>query len=267
MRFKLMLMTCRIGEFEKPTGAVEQDDEDDEGSPYAGAILIEPQAQAVRALLERVSRLHVSTDRSETYHIISSDRRMAVMALGLGKPTGCQAISVNLRSLAPDNVELLFELMRAGDLFISPRHHSPGSHLPGVVLSEERKQHIAEHIPGEPVVCSSVADLQRFLTEEVERCRRMQPERYEEGWEEMMDDARDAGWTLTRDRAGGEQAFQDLLVVHPDDGGVYFVRGQAYEKLGEKALAAADYRKADELMHEEDLMKSGVRRALARVTG
>jgi hypothetical protein len=66
MRFKLMLMTCRIGDFEKPTGAVEQDDEDDdEGSPYAGAILIEPQAQAVRASVS------VSTDdpQPRTIHL------------------------------------------------------------------------------------------------------------------------------------------------------------------------------------------------------
>ena len=44
------------------------------------------------------------------------------------------------------------------------------------------------------------------------------------------------------------------------------MRGRVYEALGEKVLAADDYRKVMELLPPEDLMIDGVREALSRVT-
>ena len=85
----------------------------------------------------------------------------------------------------------------------------------------------------------------------------------------MLDDADDAGRTMQRDRAAGERKFNCLLAANadiPDKPRIYVVRGQAYEAIGEKALAADDYRTAERLLHPEDLMTTGVRRALSRVT-
>ncbi len=46
-------------------------------------------------------------------------------------------------------------------------------------------------------------------------------------------------------------AFSEAIRIDPDDAEAYLVRGEAYEKLGEKAKAAADRKKAKELEAEE----------------
>jgi hypothetical protein len=52
---------------------------------------------------------------------------------------------------------------------------------------------------------------------------------------------------MLEDRAAGEREFNGLLVGNadnPDKPRIYVVRGQAYEAIGEKTLAADNYRTA-----------------------
>jgi Flp pilus assembly protein TadD len=84
-------------------------------------------------------------------------------------------------------------------------------------------------------------------------------------WDEIMDGADAALRMILNDRVAGEDEFQRLLKLHPEDGAIYFKRGEAYEALGKKGLAAADYRKAEILLQSE-AWKVRTRQALARVT-
>jgi tetratricopeptide (TPR) repeat protein len=82
---------------------------------------------------------------------------------------------------------------------------------------------------------------------------------------EIRDEA-DAAMRMTlTNRVAGENEFQRLLKTHPNDGMIYFKRGEAYEALGKRGLAAADYRKAEGLLPLEE-WKARARQALARVT-
>jgi hypothetical protein len=107
--------------------------------------------------------------------------------------------------------------------------------------------------------------LQRHLTEKVDAWQRVRPDWFQDGWSEMMDDADSARKTMLSDRAAGEREFQRLLVAYPDEGDLYFMRGRAYEAIGEKGLATDDYRRAEGLLPPGDLVTEGIRRALARV--
>ena len=66
-------------------------------------------------------------------------------------------------------------------------------------------------------------------------------------WREMMAEAEAAKKTMLHDRATGEREFDRLLAAYPKDGMIYFKRGEAFEASGERARAAADYRRAEEL--------------------
>jgi tetratricopeptide (TPR) repeat protein len=66
------------------------------------------------------------------------------------------------------------------------------------------------------------------------------------------------------DRAAGEKAFESLLKQYPRDGMIYFKRGEAYEALREKALAAADYQRAMALF-PMPVWKESARKAWERV--
>lgn len=68
----------------------------------------------------------------------------------------------------------------------------------------------------------------------------------ESEWRRITRDAEDARLLMMRDREAGERAFLDLLSRHPKDGMVPFKRGEAYEYLGEYALAIRDYERAAE---------------------
>ncbi len=50
------------------------------------------------------------------------------------------------------------------------------------------------------------------------------------------------------DRAAGERAFDDLLWRHPRSGLAYFMRGGAYESLGDLSRALEDYERAVDLL-------------------
>ena len=47
------------------------------------------------------------------------------------------------------------------------------------------------------------------------------------------------------DRREGERRFSDLLREHPDDGMIFFKRGEAYQTIGMPEKAITDYRKAE----------------------
>jgi tetratricopeptide (TPR) repeat protein len=83
-------------------------------------------------------------------------------------------------------------------------------------------------------------------------------------WRELMAEANAAKHTALNDRAAGEAEFQRLLVAYPNDGMIYFKRGEAYEELGARDLAIADYRRAEWLFPLEE-WKARARQALARV--
>jgi hypothetical protein len=265
MHIKVMLQTSHIGNVEKPTSAPDQDDDDDGPSPYAAAVLTDAEEERVRALLGKALPASRGSDgRNSRFRVETPGGRVTVLAMRQLTTTNWSHFQVILRSLAMEPVELVFELMRAGNLHLLVSFGPTST----VTISEEQKQHIAEHVP-EIQVCSAPADLQRYLTDKVERWQRVRPDWFNETWMELMDDADDAGRTMRKDRAAGEREFNRLLVANadnPDRPRIYVVRGRAYEAIGEKGLAAADYRIAIGLLHPEDLMIDGVRRALSRVT-
>lgn len=265
MHIQMMLQTSHIGDVQKPVQSPDQDDEDyeDGPSPYDAAFVTEPEKVALCALLGEALPTHESEGRNPRYRVQTADDRLTVMALRRPGQRSWSHLQVRLRSLAMAPVAFVFELMRAGNLHLLLRFGRTCT----VAVSQEQKRHIEAHVP-DVHVCSSPADLQRYLTEKVEARRRVRPDSFKETWMELMDDADDAGRTMLRDRAAGEREFTGLLAANadnPDRPRIYVVRGQAYEALGEKLLAADDYRKAAELLHPEDLMIEGVRHALSRV--
>jgi Flp pilus assembly protein TadD len=100
----------------------------------------------------------------------------------------------------------------------------------------------------------------------MEDYRRVKPNAFRDNWEDLADDAEATGRILLRDRAAGEREFQRLLADHPEDGTLYLIRGRAYEAIGEKAQASADYHRALVLFPEGDLFRDTVLRALGRMT-
>jgi hypothetical protein len=265
MHIKVMLQTSHIGDVKRPTSAPDQDDDDDGPSPYATAVLTDMEENAVRALLGKALPASRRSDgRNSRFRLETPGGRVTVLATRQLTTTNWSHFQVILRSLAIGPVELVFELMRAGNLHMCLRFGETRF----VAISEEQKQHIAEHVP-EVQVCSAPAGLQRYLTAKVEAWQRVRPDWFKETWMELMDDADDAGRTMLRDRAAGEREFNGLLAANadnPDKPRIYVVRGRAYEAIGEKGLAADDYRTAIGMLHPEDLMIDGVRRDLSRVT-
>jgi hypothetical protein len=264
MHIKLTLQTSHIGDVEKPIPA--RDDDDDESpSPYAAAVLTDLEEEAVRALLGKGSPAPPGSDgRNSRYRVETASGRVTVLAMKQLRTTNWSHFQVILRDLAIEPVALVFEMMRAGNLHMLLSFGQTST----VTISEEQKQRIAEHVP-EVQVCSAPADLQRYLSEKVEAWQRHRPDWFQETWMELMDDADDARRTMQRDRAAGEREFNDLLAANaenPDKPRIYVLRGQAYEAIGEKSLAADDYRTAERLLPPEDLMIEGVRRALSRVS-
>jgi hypothetical protein len=264
MHIKVMLQTSRIGDVQKPIQDQEEDEDDDRPSPYDAAVVTDSEQEALSALLGKALPATRGSDiRNSIFRVESSEGRMSVIALRRQTSANWSHFQVILRSLAIGPVGVVFELMRAGNLHMLLRF----GQMSTVTISEEQKQHIANHVP-EVRVCSTPADLQRFLTEKVETWQRIRSDWFKETWFDVMDDANVAGQTMLRDRAAGEREFSSLLEANadnPDKPRIYAVRGQAYEAIGEKGLAADDYRKAEELWHPEDLMIDDVRRALSRM--
>jgi hypothetical protein len=265
MHIKMMLQTSHIGDVQKPIQDQEEDEDDGCPSPYDTAVVTDSEQEALSAMLGKALPGARGSDiRNSRFRVESPEGRVLVTALRTQTGANWSHFQVILRLLAIGPVEVVFELMRAGNLHMLLRF----GQMSTVTISEEQKQHIADHVP-EVRVCTTPADLQRFLTEEVEACQRVRPDWFKETWVEVMDDAQVAGQTMLRDRAAGEREFSSLLEANadnPDKPRIYVVRGRTYEAIGEKALAADDYRKAEELLHPEDLMIDGVRRALSRVT-
>jgi tetratricopeptide (TPR) repeat protein len=63
-------------------------------------------------------------------------------------------------------------------------------------------------------------------------------------WREVMDEAEQAKKQMLVDREKGEAMFSVLIQRVNSDGMVYFKRAEAYEALGELALALEDFRRA-----------------------
>jgi hypothetical protein len=253
MGISLMLHSVRLGSRRR----ADEDEDDEEYSPDPAEALTESEKQAVRALLGGARPM-----RRTFYRVETPDGPVTLQAPGLQGPETCHYIRLRMRSVAPGTMTLLFELMRAGNLFMVTNFAQRDL----VAVSEEQAQAMAGRLPEPPRVCPSPADLQGWLAEKVEACRRVRPERFEYDENDLMEDADAAALTLLADRAAGEREFERLLTAHPDDGSLYFVRGRAYEALGEKGLAADNYRKADELLPPgEDLVRAAARKGLARV--
>jgi Flp pilus assembly protein TadD len=59
-----------------------------------------------------------------------------------------------------------------------------------------------------------------------------------------MERADKAKLALISDRSAGEREFSALFAQSPNDGMIYFKRGEAYEALGERTLAKTDFQRA-----------------------
>lgn len=64
--------------------------------------------------------------------------------------------------------------------------------------------------------------------------------------------------------SGTDDAFVDLLCAHPRDGMLYFLRGQAFERLGDRRRALVDFALAEHLF-PMDRWKREAAAAKARV--
>jgi hypothetical protein len=206
MHIKVMLQTSHIGDVEKPIPAPDEDDDDDSPTSYAAAVLTDSEMEAVRVLLGKPLPAPRGSDRRNLrYRVETPGGRVAVTAMRQLTTTNWSHFRAILRSLAMGPVELVFNLMRAGNLHLLLSFGQTWT----VTISEEQRQRIAEHVP-EVQVYSSPADLQRFLTEKVEAWQRLRPEWFQETWMELMDDADDAGRTMQKDRepaSGNSTAF------------------------------------------------------------
>jgi len=67
-----------------------------------------------------------------------------------------------------------------------------------------------------------------------------------------------------KDRAAGEKRFEEVLERHGEDGMIYFIRGEAYESLGENEPALNDYRLA-EILFPLPKYKEQARNAAAQI--
>ncbi len=63
-------------------------------------------------------------------------------------------------------------------------------------------------------------------------------------WKDIMEEANAAKFTMTSNRSAGEAQFSGLIQRNPNDGMIFFKRGEAYEAIGEPVLALADFRRA-----------------------
>jgi tetratricopeptide (TPR) repeat protein len=168
---------------------------------------------------------------------------------------------VRPRALTGRIVDLVFALMRDGNLYLRF-----GQDLStGVVLSEHQRRRLTGHVRILEV-CTTPAELLHYLEEKRDARLQVDPDAFNESWNDFADDAQAAGRTLVRDRKAGEEKFQRLIEKDPGNGYLYLARGRAYEWLGETSLAAADYQSALNLLHEGDLFQADALRALARVT-
>jgi tetratricopeptide (TPR) repeat protein len=84
-------------------------------------------------------------------------------------------------------------------------------------------------------------------------------------WMGIMQAADAAKIKMVSDRQAGEADFDILLAQHPQDGMIYFKRGEAYEVLGLYDRAAADFRYALVRFPRAD-WQARATEALARVT-
>lgn len=83
-------------------------------------------------------------------------------------------------------------------------------------------------------------------------------------WANLLEASDAAKLQMLSDRVGGEKKFERLLEQNPADGRIYFKRGEAYETIGENALAAADFERAMALFQEPD-WKARAKEAARRV--
>jgi tetratricopeptide (TPR) repeat protein len=83
-------------------------------------------------------------------------------------------------------------------------------------------------------------------------------------WRLVMEAADKAKLAMISDRGAGELQFSALLAQNPSDGMIYFKRGEAYEALGERNLAKADFQRAMALFPRPE-WKARAKEAVERV--
>ena len=82
-------------------------------------------------------------------------------------------------------------------------------------------------------------------------------------WRQIWAEAVLANREFALNRAKGEMAFKQLLEAYPDDGMVYYERGEAYEYLKEFDLAESAYIAAEKLFpvpHWKAVAREGINR-------
>lgn len=85
-------------------------------------------------------------------------------------------------------------------------------------------------------------------------------------WRAIMKAADEAKIRMVSDRMVGEEHFESLLAQNPQDGMIYFKRGEACEAIGEAKLAAFDFQRAMALFPRPE-WKARAKEALDRVKG
>ena len=266
MSFELTLTSCRIGDIPRPATVDDDENEDEdeyedeeEESPYAGISMSDEEKQAVLDLLRDAWTR--ARDGWTRFRLETPDGPVSILAAGLSEPLKFPMFKVRPRALTGRIVDLVFALMREGNLYLRFGQDLSA----GVVLSEHQRRRLTGHIRILEV-CTTPAELLHYLEEKRDARLQVDPNAFKESWNDLADDAQAACQTLVRDRKAGEEKFQRLIEKDPGNGYFYLARGRAYESLGETSLAAADYQSAVNLLHEGDLFQVDALRALARVT-
>ena len=265
MSFELTLTSCRIGDIPRPATVDDDENEDeyedeDEESPYAGISMSDEEKQAVLDLLRDAWTR--ARDGWTRFRLETPDGPVSILAAGLSEPLKFPMFKVRPRALTGRIVDLVFALMRDGNLYLRFDQDLSA----GVVLSEHQRRRLTGHIRILEV-CTTPAELLHYLEEKRDARLRVDLDAFNESWNDLTDDAEAAGRSLVRDRKDGEEKFQQLIEKNPGNGFVYLARGRASEALDETSLAAADYQSAVNLLHGgADLFHEAALRALARVT-
>jgi hypothetical protein len=159
------LHTCHIGGVKLPLpGPVTEQVH----AAYKAAALTESEVQAVQVLRARGAR---GPDQLGFYQIETSGGPVELHVVGMRGLAKCSHCAITLRSLAPEVGEFLFELMRAGNMFLllDFKQESP------VVVSPEQQRQVTGHLP-EALVLGSPAELCRWLSESVAEWQRVRPD-------------------------------------------------------------------------------------------
>jgi hypothetical protein len=227
MSFVLTLTSCRIRDIAKPAAIDDDENEkeekddhendegepedDEEESPYAGVSMSDEEKEAVLHLLRDAWSRH-GDDGWSWFRLETPDGPVTIQAAGLSLPQKFPMLKVKPRALTARVADLLFDLMRDGNLYLRfDRDLSTA-----VLVSEDQRRHLTGHIRILEV-CATPEELLHYLEGKRDARLCVDPDAFNESWEDLAEDAEAASRILVRDRRAGEMEFQRLMARQPSN--------------------------------------------------